>query len=329
MADWDSFKRGGVAFPLTSSTANELLQDADPAVYHALRLVAASLRIHIAARLAAEAEAVGLVIADAVAQTLHVEPSPFLLIPQFKFPILAIYRQNEAESDATLTYARDTSEWEFAYVLPSLQPRQVERLQPILRAASRVIAHAVSQGYEPGFNNGEKVWQTAGIESARMVRASYGGFEPIQETPHYFRAVVGTLEVREREMPYGAQFQAFTGADATVREMASDGTTVEVTALSTQPALTVTNVVPSTGSKAGGATLTITGTNFPFGTPGKPVRVFVGSAEATDVVILSATQLQCTAPAHAAYPTFIADVVVQAHDGRRARLPAAFTFTTP
>lgn len=326
MADWDTFKHGGVQYPLVSATTNSLLQDADPALFYALEFLAASLRRHIGPRLAAQALLEKLKITNAVAQTLHTEPSPFLLSDQFRFPALALYRKNEEESGASLVYGRDTAEWEFAYVLPSLTPRQVGQLQPILRAASRVIAHAVSQGFEPSHRAGANIWKLAGIEQARLVRASYGGYEPINETPHYFRSVVGTIAVVERDMAPVGHFQAFNGANATLTDTSVDGTPVDVSTLATYPAPTLTTATPNTGSRLGGTVVTILGAGFLVG---QPVRVWFGSVEATSASVLSATQVRCTTPVHGAYPTFISDITVRTFSGQEVRLPAAFTFTSP
>ena len=56
------------ARPLTSSTANTLLRDADPAVYYALEFFAQVIRTHIGTRLLAEATAAEGYIVAAVGE---------------------------------------------------------------------------------------------------------------------------------------------------------------------------------------------------------------------------------------------------------------------
>ncbi len=58
---------------------------------------------------------------------------------------------------------------------------------------------------------------------------------------------------------------------------------------------TVTAISPASGSTAGGTTVILTGTNF-TGAAG----VTIGGAAATNVIVLSATSIACTAPAGAA-----------------------------
>src|SRR5207249_8393866 len=58
---------------------------------------------------------------------------------------------------------------------------------------------------------------------------------------------------------------------------------------------TVTTVSPSSGPTAGGTGVTITGTNFATGATDT-----LGGAGATNVVVVSATQITATTPAHAA-----------------------------
>src|SRR5260370_39258364 len=58
---------------------------------------------------------------------------------------------------------------------------------------------------------------------------------------------------------------------------------------------TVGSVSPSSGAAAGGTAVTITGTNFVTG-----ATVTFGGAGATNVVVVSATQITATTAAHAA-----------------------------
>ncbi|MFM8334973.1 MAG: IPT/TIG domain-containing protein, partial [Opitutaceae bacterium] len=83
----------------------------------------------------------------------------------------------------------------------------------------------------------------------------------------------------------------------------------------------VTGVSPTQGAIAGGAVVTITGSNFKTG-----AKVLFGSTPATDLVVVSATQITCKAPAN--IPAKVS-VTVEAADGSRSTLANAFTFLDP
>ena len=325
MADYDAFQHGGVVYPLTASTANSLLQDADPALHKALDYVAAMLHYHLGARLQAQAALEGLTITNAVRQKLHVEPAPYLYADQLTFPTLAIYRKGEEYEEKTIAYEHDTSEWEFAYLLPPLTPVQIAKIQPILRTAAQVIRHSVHQGSHPSYNSGEKVWASAGIESIKVRGVKYGGYEPIQDIPTYYRAIVGTMSVTERAMPYEAGFVLLDGVNVTVDAQDGDGTSVlAIVDDKTLPPPTLASITPTSGTKNGGTPITIVGTGFKVGTT--PL-VSIGGALCSNVVVTSTTQITALTPAHAAYPTYLADVIVTNEDGQQATLADAFTFT--
>lgn len=324
------FTHGGVAYPLTATATNSLLRDADPALFYALDFIAAVLDSYIGPRLASQAAREGLVIDSAVRQRLHVEPSPFLFADQFKFPSLAIYRKSELYSAGlTMSSDRDVSEWEYVYVLPPLMPRQVQELQPILRSAAVTIRHCVGAGHDPAWSSNADVWTLAGVEKAMVTAVRYGGYEALQENQNYYRAIVGTIQVTEIENTGTSSEDAepFEGFNVQLDHGQPDTTVLDdVTSFKTYQPPTVTAVSPTSGTKAGGTTVTVTGTLFRTGTP---TRITIGGSECTDVVVLSATQVQGVTAAHVAYPTFIADVVVTNADGQSGRKPAAYSFTTP
>src|SRR5712692_2418408 len=89
-------------------------------------------------------------------------------------------------------------------------------------------------------------------------------------------------------------------------------------AASSAPAPTVTTVSPSSGPAAGGTAVTITGTNFVTG-----ATVTLGGTAATNVVVVSATQITATTPAHAAGAV---KVVVTNQDTQAGSLTNGFTY---
>src|SRR4029077_14703563 len=83
------------------------------------------------------------------------------------------------------------------------------------------------------------------------------------------------------------------------------------------PAPTVTSVSPTSGSSAGGTTITIAGSDF------RSPSVTVGGNAATGVVVNSSTQLTAKTPAHA---TGLVDITVTDSDGQHATLPVGFSY---
>lgn len=86
----------------------------------------------------------------------------------------------------------------------------------------------------------------------------------------------------------------------------------------TQPAPTISTVLPNSGAPAGGTNVTITGTNFANG-----ATVTFGGNNATNVNVVSATSITCTTPAHAAGQVA---VTVKNPDNQAATLANGFTY---
>jgi hypothetical protein len=80
----------------------------------------------------------------------------------------------------------------------------------------------------------------------------------------------------------------------------------------------VTAVSPNRGPASGGTTVTIAGSNFKAG-----AGVTFGAAAASDVIVVSSSQITCTTPPH--YPE-AADVTVTNPDGQSGTLLRGFTF---
>jgi hypothetical protein len=82
---------------------------------------------------------------------------------------------------------------------------------------------------------------------------------------------------------------------------------------------TVTSVSPNNGPVAGGTAVTITGTNFAAG-----ATVTFGSNAASNVVVVSSTQITATTPAHAAGAATVTVTV----NGQAGSLASGFTYNT-
>lgn len=88
----------------------------------------------------------------------------------------------------------------------------------------------------------------------------------------------------------------------------------------TGPTPTVSSVTPSSGPTAGGTPVTITGTNF-----SASAKVTIGGAAATNVVVVSATQITATTPAGSAG----AATVTVTLSGQSGSLANGFTYVVP
>jgi len=108
--------------------------------------------------------------------------------------------------------------------------------------------------------------------------------------------------------------------DVTVTTAAtcSDSDSANVTVTAGPPAVTVTSVTPTSGSTLGGTSVTIGGTGFNAG-----AAVTFGGTAATSVVVVNATQITATTPAHAAGAV---NVVVTNTDTSTGTLTNGFTY---
>jgi hypothetical protein len=332
MSDYGRFKRGGKTYPLATGTGHSALRDADPFVFYALEFFAKVIETHVGARLM-EAAAQTTAITAPVVMTVPFDPFPQLLSAHFKFPLLAVYRLGGKLEPATGGQRRDESKFELLYILPPLTAAKAEQVAPLLIAVRDVIDDRADLGKDPtytptGGTVADTVWVAyAGAERVQMSEYEVGALDgPGKDLFFYALRMEGL--VREKADIASDTFEDLAGTDAAVDLTDPSQKTVIVDFVQTktydEPTLTV--ATPNTGSKAGGTTVVLTGTNFRVGST--PTVTF-GNVPATAVTVLSATSVQCVTPAHDAFPTFIADVVLTDVDALSATLVAGFTFTTP
>jgi hypothetical protein len=84
---------------------------------------------------------------------------------------------------------------------------------------------------------------------------------------------------------------------------------------------TVISVTPNTGPTGGGTSVTITGTNFL-----NPSTVTFGGVAATNVVVVNATTITATTPAHAAGAVDVVVADAGVCSGVSGTLPNGFTY---
>jgi hypothetical protein len=111
--------------------------------------------------------------------------------------------------------------------------------------------------------------------------------------------------------------------DAGARQFADNGAPIQIGYLAgADPAPTVTSCSPSSGTTAGGTSVTITGADF----VATPTSITFGGSAATSVSFTNSTTLTCVTPAHAAGAV---NVVVTNPDAQSGTGINAYTYTAP
>lgn len=213
------FKVGGASSPLTASTSNSLLKDADPVIYYMLQFYAGVLSLHMGARWNAEVAAAGRtdLANHTVIHKLPYDPIPYLQENQYKFPLLACYRKSESYAELTSTWYNITSKLNIMWIMPPMSAGQMERLAPFRAHVARTIVDRTEQGLDTNYNSGQNVWAASGLSKIRIVNCSYGNIPT--DTNSYYPTILLECEMIERRMPAtepGSNFELLTGWDGYV-----------------------------------------------------------------------------------------------------------------
>ena len=239
MSDYQGLKYGAVQFPLPVGASAlggpgaTLLRSADPPLFYLLEFYKFLLEFHLGARFLAEVASGGVEqIESMVAETLPLNPEAFLVEEHLRFPLLAAYRKS-TKFQFIGRQKHKVDDVEVAYVLPPLQAGQAERLLPILNAVVALLDNRTEQGFDPSYTPteptgaaGDPFWKRAGLVSAGVTGATYGGYAPTDGL--YFPAVILSVELKERSDPDFTEFEESAGASATIDvQDPSDGTVVE------------------------------------------------------------------------------------------------------
>ena len=139
----------------------------------------------------------------------------------------------------------------------------------------------------------------------------------INTTSNIFNTIAGTVRIGDALQNNVAGLAMFGYLDRyIIRDTVTNGVpTVYVS----DP--TITNISPNTGSTAGGTAVTITGTEFATG-----ATVTFGGVSATDIVVVSATEITCVTPAGTAGAV---DVVITNTDTGTVTSAGGFTYVVP
>jgi hypothetical protein len=217
MSDYASFVQGGSTYPLTTSTTNSLLLDADPSLYYVLDYFQSVLNTYLAPRFAAElARAPALTLITQLVQAVApYDVSPYLTQMQQSFPLLSVYRNTSKFVWRAQSWMRDDSTWTVEYILPPLSPAQVERLRPILRSIEAVLLDRIENTFDPAYRSGVSPWALAGLEEIVLQEAQHGFYAG--DGNLVFPSWKATLLVKERQMPpVAGAFGTFSGTDTEI-----------------------------------------------------------------------------------------------------------------
>lgn len=324
----DEFRHGGSQYPLDDETETSLLETADPALHWAILFFTHVLNKYVKPRLLTQAALERLNFPSAVVKTIHVEPTPFLLSNQTRFPLFCLYRSEGEWSLNNATNINSSSIWKCAYVLPPMTPRALEQLHPILRSVEVTLATFALASYDPTFEDRKTLRDLSGIKKIRPGRFRYEPFDATENGTEWWPALTGEFFVDERDELVIERTEPFEGVDGNIDLAAKDVQTVtDFVQFKTELAPVIETIAPNAGSKAGGQPFAIYGENFK---PGSDTKVLIGGAYASNVAVVHPTKIQGLTPAHDAAPTFAADVQIIGWDGQVSNvLTGAYTFTTP
>ncbi len=262
-------------------------------------------------------------------------------------PAIFVFRDGSKMEWLGDDWGIDRSVVKIQWVLRQAKPNQQAPRLPMANAIAKVVQDGIELGRTPSWvvpgdsdplaaSQGSLFSTTAGFVSLWMT-----AWKPFvvrvvdvdSRRSEDFPAVEMTFEMVERLVQGSSNRDALSGSglELTGNLVEGDVTTFpgEVV-VQTQNAPTLTGVSPSSGSQSGGTSVTLTGASFRAGATVAFGNVATGVSElATNVVVVSSTEITCTVPAQPLGQAGGADVTVTNNDGQAATLPSAWTYTLP
>lgn len=221
-----TFQVGGVVFPLTNTSGNDLVVDADPAIYAVLQFYKYCINTYIGARWLTQAtkanilDAKDQLITSPVEQLVPYSPADYLLESQFRFPMLSADRLNEKYekkfTDATRGWYAVSYTLEVMYMLPPLTAEQMYHLGGFRTLIPRILQDRTELGWDPNYQGGVPIFKNAGLDEIQMIDARYIGMENPKNVKTFFPAIIMNFEVKERKNYVNGSDPPFTGVDGTI-----------------------------------------------------------------------------------------------------------------
>lgn len=217
MSEDGYFTFGHFQAPLTASTANSALYDCDYTLYTLIAYYKFCFETYLQDRWNEEVVAANLpeLAGSIVSYVLPYDPIPYLKQIQSKFPLLAIFPIQEEFSHKTVIHDSVKVSFQILWVMPPIEAAQAERLMPFRRAVAKTLRNRTNHKFDPGFRNGEQVWEVAGIESIDFQSASYGSIENL-DTDLFLPTLQINLQLVERTFPDSRNSVPLDGADVEI-----------------------------------------------------------------------------------------------------------------
>ena len=222
-----TFKVGGVVFPLTTTSGNDLIVDGDPLIYNLLQFFKSILVTYLGDRFSAISATANLVdaggnlITAPVKQLVPYSPADYLEEVQYKFPLLSAARNKETYKEKTREWYDISCELQVLYMLPPLTAAQMYQFDTFRSLVRSVILDRLELGWDPSYKNGELIFQTAGIEQISLVKSDYLGLENPKNVKTFFPTIMMTFDVKERKNHVLGSFPDLTDISGSVK--LSDG----------------------------------------------------------------------------------------------------------
>lgn len=214
-----TFQVGNVVYPLTITSGQDLIKDADPLIFNLLQFIKSILNTYIGDRFSLAAtnanlvDAAGNLITIPIKQLVPYSPVDFLQEVQYKFPLLSAARVNETYKELTREWFDITCELQLLYMLPPLTAAQMYQMDSFRSSVRSVILDRLELGWDENYNSGELVFKTAGIEAIKFVKSDYIGILNPKGINTFFPSIMMTFEVKERKNYVDGSFPTFNGID--------------------------------------------------------------------------------------------------------------------
>lgn len=181
---------GNAVLPLTASTANSLLKDADPVIFTLLDFVSGVIAHYVGSRWTAEWADADLAGTQPVAFNIGaMDPSLYMQQQQFKFPLLSIYRKSKRTINSTMTHITKQSFIDVVYTFPALDVRQGQKLLPFLNTIADVVDDQLVRG--------QRMFTDAGISEIETLNTEFTNIPTDETGTQYLPTILMSLRVNE------------------------------------------------------------------------------------------------------------------------------------
>jgi hypothetical protein len=199
----------------------------------------------------------------------------------------AIYFADFLDGSATAGLTAEATKWGFAEGLEDRFGGDAYETFYLLANSTDSATQVTATFY---FEDGTGIVRTLNLPAKARVTLSGKQYPELSNRRFaaFFESSGGVNFSSERAVYWGANRYGGHGSTGTAW-------TGAIVAPPAPPGVTITGISPNSGSAAGGQAVTITGTNF-----NREAQVFIGGTQAVVNVVLDATRIVATTPAHAA-----------------------------